>query len=134
MNRLREEVLNKLSVDWINFHYEWRDDFVYEHFTEYFYHRNECLSSIQNAAHVLVNIMNYVYQREEKMPHDIVSIMNQYVYHYVHELLSVDPIVHAYIEELTRRNNVAKMLPLMIHRYAPMDIYPIVQSYLQEGY
>ena len=134
MIRLREEVITNLTLDWVVFHYHWREDFVYEYFTDYFYHRNECLSSIQNSANLLVSIMNYVYQHEEKMPHDIVCIMNLYVYHYVNELLVSDPVVLERITELHRRHEVAKLLPLLVHRYFPMDIYPIMLSYLKGGY
>jgi len=131
---LREEVLHNLTVDWVVFHYQWRDDFVYDYFTEYFYHQNQCLSAIQNSAHILSNIFSYVYKREHDMPYDVVFVMNRYVFHYVHELLLEDPLVVERITELYRRHHVSKLLPLMIHRYAPMDIYPIVHSFLQESY
>lgn len=134
MIRLREEVINNLTVDWVVFHYKWKDDFVYNYFADYFYHQNQCLSSIQNSAHTLSNIFSYVYKREQNMPYDVVFVMNRYVFHYVHELLVSDPVVAERILELYRRHHVSKLLPLMIHRYAPMDIYPIVHSYLQESY
>ena len=134
MIRLQEEVLRNLTVDWVVFGYQWRDDFVYNYFTEYFYHHNQCVSSIQNSANTLSKIFSYVYKREQDMQYDMVFVMNRYVFHYVHELLIDDPIVTARIIELYRRYHVSKLLPLMIHRYVPMDIYPIVQSYLQESY
>ena len=68
------------------------------------------------------------------MPYEVVFVMNRYVFHYVHELLLEDPLVAERITELYRRHHVSKLLPLMIHRYAPMDIYPIVHSFLQESY
>ena len=76
MIRLKEELLLHLTMDWVTFHYKWKEDFVYEYFTDYFYNHRECMASIHNSAHILVNIMNYVYQHEEKMSHDVVCIMN----------------------------------------------------------
>ena len=115
MIRLREEVMNNLTVDWVTFHYNWKEDFVYEYFTDYFYHRNECLASIQNSAHTLTNILTYVYHHEQSMPYDVVVIMNRYVYHYVNELIASDPMVEEKITELYRRHRVSYILPLMIH-------------------
>jgi hypothetical protein len=134
MIRLHEEVMNNLTVEWVSFHYNWKEDFVFEYFTEYFYHRNECLASIQNSAHTLTNILTYVYHHEQSMPYDVVVIMNRYVYHYVNELIASDPIVEDRIAELYRRHRVSYILPLMIHRRLLMDVYPTVRSYLQEGY
>lgn len=134
MIHLREDILKYLTVDWVVFHYQWKDDFVHEYFTEYFYHRNQCLSSIQNSAHTLSNIFSYVYEREHNMPYDVVYVMNRYVFHYTTQLLNEDPLVADRINELYRRHKVAKVLPLMVHRYLIMDIYPIVRSYLRERY
>ena len=135
MIELREDVLRNLRVDWVTFEYNWRDDFAYNYFTDYFYHRNQCLSSIQNSAHTLVNIFTYVCRREA-MPvdFDIVVIMNRYVYLYVKEMLEEDSLVIGKIQELYRRHGVSKILPLLVNRHVPMVIYPIVRSYLQEGY
>ena len=134
MIRLKEELLLHLTMDWVTFHYKWKEDFVYEYFTDYFYNHREGMASIHNSAHILVNIMNYVYQHEEKMSHDVVCIMNSYVYHYVNELLENDNDIKENIRELYRRYHVAQLLPLMIHRYLTMDIYLTVQSYLQTDY
>lgn len=135
MIRLREEVLKKLTVDWVSFHYNWREDFVYDYFSEYFYHKNQGLSSIQNSAHTLVNIFNYVFHHDV-IPEDfdVLVVMNRYVYLYVNELLETDSFVLEKINELHRRYQVAKMLPLVMNRYVPMVIYPFVNSYLLEYY
>ena len=134
MIRLRDEVLDQLTVDWVVFTYHWREVFIFEYFTEYFYNHRHCIVSIQNCARTLSNIYKYVYEREQTIPYDTVYIMNRYVYYYVSELLYHDPLVLDKITELYRRHRVAKFLPLMIHRYVPMDIYPTVRSYLQESY
>lgn len=134
MIRLQEEVIHNLTVDWVTFHYDWREDFIDEYFTEYFYNKNHCLSSIHNSANTLSNIFAYVYNREQLIPYDVVFVMNRYVIHYVNELLYDDLLVLEKIKELYRRHDVSKMLPLMIHRYLLMDIYPTVRSYLQEDY
>ena len=135
MIRLREEVIKNLTVDWVSFHYNWRDDFVYDYFSEYFYHKNQCLSSIQNSAHTLVNIFTYVF-RHDVLPadYDVLVVMNRYVYLYVNELLEEDSLVLEKISELNRRHQVSKMLPLVMNRYMPMVIYPVVNSYLLECY
>ena len=134
MIRIREEVINNLTVDWVVFHYQWKDDFVYEYFTDYFYHKTQCLSSIQNSANTLSNIFAYVYQREQSMSYDLVFVMNRYVYHYASELLQEDSVVLEQITELYRRHGVAKILPLVVQRCLLMDIYPTVLSYLKGGY
>lgn len=134
MIRLRESVMNNLTVDWVVFHYRWKDDFIHEYFEDYFYHKNECLASIQNSANTLTNIFDYVYKHEGSIPYDLVFVMNRYVNHYVVELLEYDPIVLERITELYRRHVVSKLLPLMIHRYLVLDVYPTVLSYLKEDY
>ena len=124
--RIKNHLINNLSEAWIEEAYFWQGDFIYEYFTNWFISRAECYSSINNEASTLNAILLYLQIKYIS----IEETMNAYVRQFAIHLCEHDAYVHYCIQEIIRIKRVKHVFPLIMNRYLPVDVIPLVYSFL----
>jgi hypothetical protein len=125
--RIVYTIMNHLSNQWVTDSYAWQDDFLEEYFCSWVYSPKDCFDMVTKEE--FQSIIRYNF--EKGYPYKrMIDHVNQYVWLYAQECLRIHPDVQEKIQDILRVQKVKRMIPMVLSRYLPSDVIPLVWSFI----
>ena len=130
---IRSTILYYLSEEWVHETYDWKNDFTFHYFTNWFNDANGCYQYIHNSARTYskmaqtLAIYGYPFM-------NTLDTFNTYVMITANELLIRDNNVTDKIENILRIKRLKHIVPMIIRRQLLPELRPNILTYLGECY
>lgn len=131
---LKRTIINtlktKLSDIWVS-NYEWKDEFLDMHFSNWFYTAEDCYYIINNSAREYSNMLYFVeYYEYDKSCTNTVDLFNMYTYLFASYCIEEEPDILEIIRNIHRIKKVRHDLPLILSRLVLHEVSLNIQSFL----
>lgn len=130
---LLNEIKKHLHEGWVSDSYSWKQDFVNVYCSNWFYSASDCFYAIQNDATIYSNMLYFTTKQGYEYT-NTVDLFNTYIYLYALYALEEDVSILEQIRNIRRKQQMRKIVPLVLNRVMHADTVKQVTDCLGENY